>query len=65
VLDQSDFNKGVEFAVSFIKKELLNGSQPLVSKEKIEKVLKKIPLKCNFCTKPCGNSWCSTVKKEK
>lgn len=62
--NQNDFNKGVEFVVGLIRQKFLQTSQPLIQKDLLEQFLNTIPKKCDFCVKPCGNSWCSTVKEK-
>lgn len=65
----TDFEKGVEYAMEYIKKNMvgmvINGSvKSAITKEKLEKIKKTIHKRCDFCEKPCENSWCSTKSKK-
>lgn len=64
----TDFEKGVEFAFEYIKKNMIGmpcgyGLQAVVTEERLQELRKTIPLKCGSCPSPCEQSWCSTVKE--
>lgn len=64
----NEFNKGVDYAFSFILDNLIgcdvNGVLvPAITKKQIETLHSKIPKKCDFCTEPCQDNWCPTTEK--
>lgn len=61
----NEFNRGIEYAIDVILNNLKeiklgNKKQQVITKEELLSLKKNIPLKCNFCTTPCGNDWCPT-----
>lgn len=61
----NDFNKGIEFAFDFIRNNIkghnIGGTlKGAVTRQELEILHKKIPKKCDLCTKPCEQEWCPT-----
>lgn len=63
----NDFEQGIKYTFEYIKKHLIgnvvNGElHGIITQKMLEDLEKTIPKKCDFCPKPCGQSWCSTKK---
>jgi hypothetical protein len=66
----NDFNKGIEYAFDYIEKHMygyvVNGQfKSAVLKEELKNLRKKIPIKCDFCPKPCEQPHCCTIIRSK
>lgn len=63
----NQFNDGIDYAFKFVLDNLIgcdvNGTLvSAITKQQLENLHRKIPKKCDFCSEPCQDNWCSTTE---